>query len=136
VIVFLAWACGARPVEVEAAPAPVEAAPVLAEATHGSWISASCGARSWARTLSFEDQGRFTGQDLVSPCPKGTTCIWSGVIERAGSWTSVQGRVQLALDQPGSMPVAEPMAAWVEPRGQQLVDDLGCLYSRVDGAPE
>jgi len=138
VILLLVWACGARPVEV--ASAPVEPAPPpspgLPVSVTGSWTSSACGERAWTRTLAFDAQGRFTGQDLVSPCPEGATCIWSGVVERAGSWTSVQGRVQLVLDQPGSMPIAEPMAAWVEPRGEQLQDDLGCLYTRVSGASE
>lgn len=102
----------------------------------GSWISSNCGERAWSRVIVFDTQGRFAGQDLVSPCPKGATCIWSGVVERAGSWASVQGKVQLVLDQPGSMPVAEPMATWVQPQGEQIQDDLGCLYMRVSGESE
>jgi len=80
---------------VEAAAAPA-AAPVVAEeaapaapaaaAPSGTWHSMSCGERAYARELTFDAGGTYTGKDLVSPCPPNARCIWSGVVTFSGTW--------------------------------------------------
>lgn len=141
-ILFLTLACGSRPAEVSPPPAPVEVPATTADAPvigrldlpapiPSAWSSPSCGGRAWERRLEILAEGRFRGQDRVSPCPEGTTCIWSGVVERAGTWRIDAGQLILALDQPGTMPVAEPMAGSVKQVGESLEDDLGCSYVRV-----
>ncbi len=80
-------------VEAAAEPAAEPAAPVVAAeaapaaaAPSGTWHSMSCGERAYARELTFDVTGTYTGKDLVSPCPPNARCIWSGVVTFSGTW--------------------------------------------------
>lgn len=59
-----------------------ETAPEVA----GTWSSASCGARTYAREMVLLDGGTYVRVDLVSPCPPGAKCVWSGILSYRGSW--------------------------------------------------
>jgi hypothetical protein len=69
--------------------APVEEVVVPAQpatSVAGTWSSASCGERSYARELVFVEGGSYVRLDLVSPCPPGTLCVWSGIVHFTGGW--------------------------------------------------
>lgn len=93
------------------------------------WTSASCGDRAYPRELTLAQGGTYSGRDLVSPCPEGTTCIWSGIIDFSGGWAQAHDLVTLsestATPGPGT---ARPKTVRYESAGKTLVDDLGCAY--------
>jgi hypothetical protein len=70
----------------------------------GTWESASCGARTYARQITFADAAAFAAQDLVSPCPKGTTCVWSGIINRSGTYKLSKDLVLLTVSKTSNGP--------------------------------
>ncbi|MCP4920327.1 MAG: hypothetical protein GY913_25785 [Proteobacteria bacterium] len=67
---------GHPPEEVEPDSHPVAA----------SWRGEACGARAYPRELTFLPDFRYQGRDLVSPCPEGATCVWSGIVQFEGTW--------------------------------------------------
>ena len=88
-----------------AAPTTVPTIPGAGPASLvGTWESPSCGARAYARTLTFADATTFTAQDLVSPCPKGTTCVWSGIINRSGTYKTEKDIVTLTVAKTSNGP--------------------------------
>jgi hypothetical protein len=100
----------------------------------GSWSSASCGERKYARSITLSDGGSFEAEDRVSPCPPKVTCIWSGIVNRHGTY-AVQGS-QLTLttaeDKAGAGK-AMPFPTSLAIEGGALVEDAGgakCSYSR------
>jgi hypothetical protein len=70
----------------------------------GTWESASCGARTYPRRITFAEPASFTAEDLVSPCPKGTTCVWSGIINRSGTYKVAKDLVTLSVSKTGNGP--------------------------------
>lgn len=70
----------------------------------GTWESASCGGRAYPRSLTFADATSFNAQDLVSPCPKGTQCIWSGIITRSGTYKTEKDLVTLTTAKTSNGP--------------------------------
>lgn len=55
----------------------------------GSWTSAECGDRTYQRILTLQADGTYEMVDLVSPCPPGVQCIWSGIITSSGTWEAL-----------------------------------------------
>lgn len=68
---------------------------------YGTWKSPSCGARGYERRIYFETDGTFQAEDLVSPCPPGTVCVWSGIVVTHGTFVVTGGTVALT-PKPGS----------------------------------
>lgn len=101
------------------APAPTSAASSAppapaADGWIGSWASASCGPRAYRREVTFAADGTVKGRDLVSPCPKGAACVWSGIVDWKGTYTAAEGKLALAVKIDGG------------PRGQlTLPTELG-----------
>ncbi len=75
-------------------PPPAPPAPTT-EAWVGPWKSASCGARKYVRTLTLAADGSVTGQDLISPCPKGVDCVWSGIVDWKGTYEKTDATIKL-----------------------------------------
>lgn len=75
----------------ETPPAPA------ADGWIGSWASATCGSREYRREVTFAADGTVSGRDLVSPCPKGATCVWSGIVDWKGTYTAADGKLALAV---------------------------------------
>ena len=61
--------------------------PAPSDGIAGTWHSESCGKREYAREMVFLDGGTYVRFDLVSPCPPGAQCIWSGILNFRGGWT-------------------------------------------------
>lgn len=93
------------PAETTAAPTvrstarPVETAkPPPVDAPTGTWTSASCGDRSYTREISLATDMTFVARDLVAPCPPNVACVWSGIVERKGTWTLDGTKLTLTTD--------------------------------------
>jgi hypothetical protein len=88
-----------------AVPTPaIPAPPGAATSLLGTWESASCGARTYPRNITFADASAFSAEDLISPCPKGTACIWSGIVNSHGKYRVEKDAVSLLVDAPGPGP--------------------------------
>lgn len=61
----------------------------------GEWTSKECASRAYARNIVLENGGGYAAIDLVSPCPAGTRCMWSGLVAYAGIWKQEGTRVLL-----------------------------------------
>ncbi len=103
---LLFWACvgSTPPTPPEpAVPTPtVTPTPPPPETDEGTrfvatWVSPSCGERSYERQITLNPDFSFVGQDLVSPCPPGASCVWSGVVSWKGTW-NIEGP-RLALNE-------------------------------------
>jgi hypothetical protein len=140
VFLSLLVACAAEPPP----PSPLSAAPppIPADAPKvdtmlgqvpgvkyiGEWTSAGCEGRTFARNLTFFENGEYAAMDLVSPCPAGTVCAWSGLVAYVGIWKQDGTKLLLreigAPTAPGS-PHPTEVQATVD---GQLVEN-GCTYS-------
>jgi hypothetical protein len=123
-----------------AAPTTVPTIPTAGAGTLlGTWESASCGARAYARNLTFADATTFTAQDLVSPCPKGTTCVWSGIITRSGTYKTQKDIVTLTVDKTSNGPAKTQFPASLTLDASRTPVEAGsdgkpCAYKHVGGA--
>jgi hypothetical protein len=113
------------------AEAPSAAAPQRFPSP-STWVSPACEGRSYERQLAF-DGDRFTARDLVAPCPPGTQCVWSGVIDRAGSWSLDRQQLRLLPDadahpSPQASKFPLPQHLWLAADGTLTEDDGACPY--------
>ncbi len=97
-----------------------------------TWASAPCEGRSYQRQIHFEGD-RFTAKDLVAPCPPGTQCVWSGIIDRAGSWSLERKQLRLLpdTDAPASPQASKfplPEQLWLAADGTLTEDEGRCPY--------
>ncbi len=104
----------------------------------GTWDSPSCGARTYARSLTFVDATTFTAQDLVAPCPKGTTCIWSGIINRSGGYKTEKDLVTLTVSKTGTGPAKTEFPATLTLNENRTPVEAGsdgkpCVYRHTGG---
>jgi hypothetical protein len=76
----------------------------------GSWTSASCGERKYVRQIELAADGTFSAADLVSPCPPGAACVWSGIVYRRGTYSVAGGTVTLTPAAAGG-PQGKPFPA-------------------------
>lgn len=133
------------PPSATTAPAP-SATPVPEPATNipdklvGTWQSPSCGKRKYVRTIEFNAEAKFHGQDLVSPCPKGMQCIWSGIIDINGTFEVQADKINLKIGEPSGRPgVGEPfpttlaMDKATSAPIEALQDGTRCVYTRAAG---
>ena len=123
------------------ASAGSEPAPSSNPGIVGIWQSSSCGKRKYARLIQFETGGAFQGRDLVSPCPPGTRCLWSGIVNIKGTFEVQTDKIKLANSQPAAGPApAEPFPTAMDiDRGTSspveiLADGTRCAYTRADAA--
>ncbi len=101
-----------------------------------SWTSAACEGRAYERQITFTED-RYQAKDLVSPCPPGVVCVWSGIIDRTGSWTLDRKQLRLTPDvdaptvaQASNHPL--PAHLWLGPDGTLTEDEGACPYARSD----
>jgi hypothetical protein len=94
----------------------------------GSWRSPSCGTRSYPRELEFFPDGRFTARDLVSPCPAGVSCVWSGVVDRGGRFSVDGARLELVVEQGETARGGQALSTTLTLTGGAPVEEGGCVY--------
>lgn len=121
------------PAPAPATASPITAAPVVA----GRWSSPSCGPRSYERLITLEAGGTFTAEDRVSPCPRGVSCVWSGIVLRRGTY-SISGEgiraVLLATDGGAGLGQGLPATLVIDGAGalvEVLPEGDRCVYTRV-----
>lgn len=95
----------------------------------GDWTSASCGGRAYARNISFLASNEFAAIDLVSPCPKGTTCVWSGMAAYAGIWVQEGTKLQLREVNGATTPGGPHPTLFEATTDGKLVEN-GCTYEK------
>lgn len=101
----------------------------------GDWTSAACAGRAYARNLHIEAHQEYAGVDLVSPCPKGTQCMWSGMVGFAGVWVMEGKKLQLREIGGATVPGgAHPTLIEATMEGK-LVEN-GCVYEKGLTIPE
>jgi hypothetical protein len=81
------------------------------KAPDGTWSSERCGTRGYERRITFATDGTFSAEDRVSPCPAGVACVWSGVINRNGTYTLKGSTIRLKLEAPAPGAKAEDLPA-------------------------
>lgn len=109
----------AQPVVTAAPPTPT-----------GRWVSPSCGARTYPRELELFADGRFVSRDLVSPCPPGVSCVWSGVVERSGRFTVAGARLALVVEKGEAARGGQALPDSLGLDGGAPVEGATCVYGR------
>lgn len=52
----------------------------------GTYTSKACDGRKYDRVARIGKGNSIELDDRVSPCPKGTACVWSGIVTRKGTY--------------------------------------------------
>lgn len=93
------------------APDPRPAStPKAGWAVSGAWVSPSCGARTYTRRIDLAIDETFQSTDLVSPCPPNVVCVWSGVVNRKGTFVVGKGTIELTVkDDGGGAGMGQPL---------------------------
>lgn len=115
----------------EAEPPPVPAQAPDARWV-GTWTSPSCADRTYERRFTLLADHVVQGEERISPCPAGATCVWEGISRWTGTW-SADDSLHFVVGEP---PVGRGAASlamdftWtngpVEARG-----DTVCPYTRI-----
>jgi hypothetical protein len=136
VIALLLFACASDPAPPNPAAGAGEGAPVvptmLGDApgikfTDMDWTSASCDSRKYARNLRIESDNTYAGVDLVSPCPEGTQCVWSGLVGFAGIWKQ-EDRKLLLREIGGPIAQGSPHPTEIISTVDGTLVENGCTY--------
>ncbi len=108
--------------------------PAASAAPVGDWRSDACGDRVYPRELHIDADGKFSGRDLVSPCPEGVACMWSGIVELAGTWTQDDAVLTLQYSTDAqALAQATDVPTHLTVSGEGLTDDGGCAYVATGG---
>ena len=95
----------------------------------GTWVSASCGKRTYERIITVGADSTFVADDRVSPCPLGASCVWSGIVHRKGTWKRVALTLALFPDDViDGKEAGEPFPSTLAPAAGGIEDDYGCAY--------
>lgn len=108
--------------------APTASAPPANDGPAGSWTSASCGNRKYVRDLDLKSDGSFAAHDLVSPCPPDAKCVWSGIVDRKGTWKLEGDKVSLSFTDANKQ-AGDPLPSSLGWSGGVLKEG-SCNYSR------
>ena len=131
-------ACAQTPVEL---PKPIEGpkvATLLGDVSGitflGDWTSKGCPSRNFPRNIHFEAGGKYAGVDLVSPCPVGTQCAWSGILSYGGIWQQ-QGQT-IQLRDIGGTAESGPHPTRFQADDKGFLVEAGCNYERGVTVPD
>lgn len=123
-------------VQVDAPEAPE--VPETPAAPHTSFVgthsSPECGEeRKYPRHIVLSEDMSYTLTDLVSPCPPGGMCAWSGVVTAKGTWTAEGPMVLFTEGKTDNPDMGAPRPEKLT-RGQtgQLMEGR-CLYVKSSG---
>lgn len=106
----------------------------------GRYRSEPCGARKYVREVVIGSEQQVTVEDRVSPCPKGTACVWSGIVVRKGTYAvdkpESMGKpfqLRLTLGKPSSDAGVAPPGhfEWYASRGDLAEPGDTCHYQKV-----
>lgn len=96
----------------------------------GDWTSPPCGGRNYARNVRFESDQEYAVIELISPCPVGTTCVWSGLATFAGLWDQqgpklIVQEIGMTKNVPGG-----PHPVLFEATDDGRLVENGCFYTK------
>ncbi len=100
----------------------------------GDWTSPPCPGRAFARNIHFEADGNYAAMDLVSPCPVGTQCAWSGITAYQGIWE--QQHETLELRDMGGTPAPGPHPTSFRANDKGQLVENGCPYNHGLTVPD
>lgn len=98
----------------------------------GRFLSTSCGSRNYAREIELRQDGTFTAKDLMSPCPLGASCVWSGIMERSGTFVVRDATLTLTVTKGGELGGAQPLPLTLTLERGNLVEAIAnstCAYA-------
>lgn len=126
-------ACAQAPAEPPKPAVGGPTVPTLLGEAHGvaylgDWTSTNCTARTFPRNIHFEDDGTWAGVDLISPCPVGTQCAWSGITYYQGIYQ--QQSETLELRDIGGTPAAGPHPTSFRANDKGQLVEGGCTYEK------
>ena len=106
----------------------------------GAWTSPSCGERKYERQLTLHPDGTFEAADLVSPCPKGVQCVWSGIAIARGTWKQSGASIRLEAAPTESKRPGQPLPEelGIDPATSAPVERAGgaaCVYQPLPPPP-
>lgn len=117
---------------VSASPHESASVPVTTTTfTPGKYTSPHCGDRKYAREVTF-DATSFTAADLVSPCPPNVDCVWSGIVNRKGTYAVDGSRLNLKIETETAGPGGMPFPAFFMLSERAIVETSehgSCVYS-------
>lgn len=126
--------------EPPAPPAPEPSAPTPGEITlaPGTYTSRACDGRKYDRVARIGKGNTIELDDRVSPCPKGTACVWSGIVTRKGTYevekpaeTGKPFKLVLDFEKAGAdrgAIAAPPHLEWYASRGMLTEPGDTCPY--------
>ncbi len=132
-----------RPASEPSSPVPAptgEPSPTGITLGQGTYTSKACGERKYDRVARIGKGNTIELDDRVSPCPKGTACVWSGIVTRKGTY-EVEGpgemgkpyKLMLTFDKAeadrGAL-AAPTHLEWYESRGVLTGPGDTCPYTR------
>jgi hypothetical protein len=95
----------------------------------GTWSSSACGSRKYVRIITLAANGSFSAEDRISPCPKGVSCVWSGIVAWKGTWSPSGNAIQLTETGTAAGPKGEPHPTRLQWNGSAPAEG-GCAYAR------
>lgn len=127
-------ATGAQP----GAPLPITAPAVTLITLDGTWESPSCGGRTYTRRITFAEAAKFIAEDRISPCPKGVSCVWSGIIIRQGTYKVEKDTISLTIGKTSSGPAKSELPTSLTLDGSRAPVETGddgkpCVYKPTTG---
>ncbi len=137
-LALLLFSCATDAAPAPAAPPPPVEGPkaqtllgeVVGVAFVGDWTSDPCPGRTYARNIYFGPDNSWAAVDLVSPCPVGKQCMWSGLVGYNGIWKQ-QNSTDLALREIGA-PIQSgsphPTLIQLNPKGELF--EGACTYRK------
>lgn len=95
----------------------------------GEWTSKDCPGRTYPRNIVIREDHTYAGVDLVAPCPKGTPCVWSGLVGFAGIWKQ-EGTRLLLREIGGPIEKGSPHPTEFTATMDGHLEENGCKYDR------
>jgi hypothetical protein len=96
----------------------------------GDWTSPPCDGRSYARNVTFYPNQEYAVMELVSPCPVGTQCMWSGLGTFAGLWGQDGKKLRVQeISMTGNSP-GGPHPVYFEATDDGRLAENGCFYTK------
>lgn len=136
---LLLYACAAEPLPPALPPEAPKVETMLGEAPGivftGEWTSKDCPGRTYPRNIVINEDHTYAAVDLVSPCPAGTQCAWSGLVGFAGIWKQ-EGTKVLLREIGAPIEKGSPHPTEITATEDGHLEENQCRYDRGLFVPE
>lgn len=138
-MILALFACSAEPLPPALPPDVPKVETLLGEAPGivftGEWTSKDCPGRTYPRNLVILEDHTYAAIDLLSPCPPGATCAWSGMVGFAGIWKQ-EGTKVLLREIGGPIEQGSPHPTEIIAREDGRLEENQCPYDRGLTVPD